>query len=178
MSAVREGRVAIPTGIAVRTVVLPVVFNAAYPRLRIEIEDCKPDIVIAFGLAGGRSAIEFERVALNCMDADIPDNEGSQPRDQVIDEAAPSAYFATLPIRRLANAVTAAVIPSRISNTAGLFVCNRLLFDLLHESKGLAVRAGFVHVPFLPQQTDGVSMSLPTMMTALEVILKEIAISY
>lgn len=173
MREVQEGRVVVPSKTTVQSVVLPVTFREAFPRLKAAIDAFNPDIVIAFGLAGGRNAIEFERVALNCMDADIPDNSGFQPRDQIIRQDGAAAYFATLPIRRLVEAVSAAGIPARISNTAGLFVCNRLMYELLKECGDR--KAGFVHLPYLPEQTmvDLPSLSLATMSAALEVILRD-----
>lgn len=144
----------VPPGVAVRSVVLPVTFAGAYPRLREEIHAFAPHVVIAFGQAGGRAAIELERVAINCDDAELADNAGERPRDRVIVEGGPPALFSTLPLRALQGELAAAGIPARISNSAGTFVCNHLFYRLMEEHRFSIRLCGFVHVPFLPKQVQ------------------------
>lgn len=174
------GRVSFPQGLVVDSVLLPVGFKTAFETLLVSVNKFKPDIVLALGQAGGRNAIELERVAVNLIDAEIPDNEGWQPRDQHIVPDGPAAYFSTLPLRAFYEALKEAEIPVRLSNSAGLYVCNFLFYRLQHqlarESEGaLQIRSGFVHFPFLPEQTvskPGVdSMPLATMKRALELML-------
>jgi pyroglutamyl-peptidase len=180
MDELKAGRVSLPAGADIRAVVLPVTFNDAYPVLEREIASFDPDVVIAFGLAGGRDAVEFERVAINCMDADIADNNGFRPRDLAISEGGENALFATLPVRRLMEVLKASGVPSRISNTAGLYVCNNVMYRLLEANLGSKRLCGFVHVPFLPEQTEKksppvASLPLETLTKALNLILKTLA---
>ncbi len=116
-----------------------------------------------------------ERVAINVIDAHIPDNAGQQPIDRVIVEGGPAAYFSTLPIKAIVEGIREAGIPAVVSQTAGTFVCNQLMYGLLHQLAERPVRAGFIHIPYLPEQAvnhPGVaSMSLQTTILALEMAL-------
>lgn len=133
---------------------IPTVFGKSICVIGEAIERSCPDAVICVGQAGGRSNITIERVAINCADASIKDNEGKQPIDESIEKDGPAAYFSTLPIKQMAEAVKKAGIPAAVSNTAGTFVCNQLLYGVLHkiEQKKLPIRAGFIHVPYIPAQ--------------------------
>ena len=126
---------------------LPVVFGEAADILVKEIEALKPDAVICVGQAGGRTAITPERVAINLRDARIPDNAGKQPRDQAIDPQGPAAYFSTLPLRLMVEAIAEKEIPAALSLTAGAFVCNDLFYSLMRTLEGTNIPAGFIHVP-------------------------------
>lgn len=130
----------------------------------------KADVVLLIGQAGGRSAVTPERVAINLQDARIPDNAGAAPRELPCVRGGPDAYFATVPVRAMAEAICAAGLPGQVSLSAGAFVCNDTLYRVLHHYAGTHVRAGFIHVPFLPQQArEGVpSMALADMVRALE----------
>ena len=109
-------------------------------------------MVISVGLAGGRDAVTPERIAVNIRDARIADNRGIQPSgDRVVTEG-PAAYFSTLPVEQMVEHIRQVGIPAAVSNTAGTFVCNDVLYTLLHHFDGTAVRAGFIHVPYLPSQ--------------------------
>ena len=180
MDELKAGRVNVPIGVEVRATVLPVTFNESFLILDKEIKTFNPDVIIAFGLASGRDSIEFERVALNVMDAEIADNSGFQPRDLVIREGGENALFSTLPIRHLMEVLKASGVPARISNTAGLYVCNHLMYKLLEATRGTHRRCGFVHVPLLPEQTEKrsppvASLPLETLTKALGLILKTVA---
>ena len=180
MDELKAGRVTVPNGVETCGVILPVTFNEAFPILQKEIQSFSPDVVIAFGLAGGRDSVEFERVALNVMDADITDNSGFRPRDLAINEGGENALFSTLPLRQLADVLKANGVPTRISNTAGLYVCNNVMYRLLEVSKGTKLRCGFVHVPFLPEQAEKRSPPVPslpleTLTKALALILKTVS---
>ncbi len=170
----RLHEVAAPGGCELRGVLLPVTFREAFQKLEAEIHAFDPDAVLAFGQAGGRDAIEFERVAINCMDADIPDNSGFQPRDARIDSAGAPAYFSTLPIRELMEAVQAAGLPARISNSAGLYVCNFLMYRLLDATLRTRRQAGFIHVPYSPEQAAKKSPPAPAM--AVDSLVQALAI--
>jgi pyroglutamyl-peptidase len=163
---------------AVETVLLPVVFGDAFSVLQTAIERVRPSFVLALGQAGGRDSIELERVALNLMDAEIADNKGFQPREIPISADGENALFSTLPLRPLLDDLRAKGIPARISNSAGLFVCNDLFYRLqrLASHQHLGLRSGFVHVPYLPEQAVGAAAGKPfmeftTMQLALDTMI-------
>ncbi|MCX7808485.1 MAG: pyroglutamyl-peptidase I, partial [Deltaproteobacteria bacterium] len=118
------------------------------------IEAIRPLAVIATGQAGGSDSIEIERVAINWIDAKIPDELGQQPIDCPVIPGAPAAYFSTLPLRSIFEHLTKAGIPARLSMSAGTFVCNSLFYHLMHRvhSLSLPILAGFIHVPFVEEQ--------------------------
>lgn len=123
---------------------LPVEFGRASSVLASLIAAHSPDLVIAVGLAGDRAAITPERVAINVEDARIADNAGAQPSDRLIDPDGPDAHFTRLPVRAIVDAIAAAGIPASLSNSAGTFVCNSVMYRLLEST---TVPAGFIHVP-------------------------------
>ena len=114
-------------------------------------------------------------VAINLRFASIPDNEGNQPKDEPCIEDGENAYFATLPIRKMVAAVSEADIPCSVSYSAGTYVCNDLIYHVLQKYEGTDVKACFIHVPFIPQQTaDKPSMELETIAKALEIAIESI----
>jgi pyroglutamyl-peptidase len=131
---------------------LPCVFGAAGDALRAALDELRPDIVIAVGQAGGRAELSLERVAINVDDARIPDNAGAQPVDAPVVAGGPAAYFSTLPIKAIVGALRLRGFAAGVSQTAGTFVCNHVFYGLMHASAGTALKAGFIHVPFLPEQ--------------------------
>lgn len=133
---------------------VPTVFRKSIEKLEQSIEEHKPDIVICVGQAGGRYEISIERVAINIDDARIPDNEGNQPIDEPIFADGDAAYFSNLPIKAITNEIKKAGIPVSVSNTAGTFVCNHIMYGLLYliQKKYQNMQGGFIHVPFLPEQ--------------------------
>ena len=140
--------------------VIPTKFGKSLRRAIEAAEGSSVDAIVCLGQAGGRAHITPERVAINVMDADIPDNAGYQPVDVPVVEGGPAAYFSTLPVKEMVAAMEDS--PARLSNTAGTFVCNQLLYGLLHHFAATRVRAGFVHVPFITEQekTDKPMMEL------------------
>ena len=136
--------------------IVPCVFGRSIEAVRQAVEQERPDVVICIGRSGGRDAICPERVAINISDARIPDNAGNQPIDEPIFADGQNAYFSTLPIKAIAAAVRQAGIPCQVSNTAGTYVCNHLMYGLLYHIQRSfpGVRGGFIHVPFLPQQVE------------------------
>lgn len=144
---------------------IPTVFGAAAQAVIDKAEEIHPDVIISVGQAGGRAAVTPEMVGINLRYASIPDNMGALPCDIPIVEDGPDAYFSTLPVRAMAKAICDAGLPGAVSYSAGSFVCNDVLYSLLHRFAGTAVRAGFIHVPFLPEQTADKS-SLPLDKTA------------
>ncbi|WP_159648726.1 pyroglutamyl-peptidase I [Erysipelothrix aquatica] len=133
---------------------VPTVFGKSIDVLEAAITEHQPDYVITVGQAGGRFGITPERVAINEDDARIKDNEGNQPIDEAIREDGAPAYFASLPIKAIVNNIKKAGLPASVSNSAGTFVCNHLMYGLLYliQTKFPNVRGGFIHVPFATQQ--------------------------
>ena len=142
---------------------LPCVFGRANLALFDAIDALQPDIVIAVGQAGGRHEISVERVALNVDDATIPDNAGQQPVDATIADGGPAAYFSTLPIKAIVRALRLRGFPAGVSQTAGTFVCNHVFYGLMQHAQSRGMKAGFIHVPFLPQQVAGRADVAPSM---------------
>lgn len=130
-------------------VVLPVEFGAAWEHLGQAITEHEPDVVIAVGLADGRTAVTPERIAINLRDARIPDNGGDQPRDQPVLPNGPAAYFSGLPVPEIVGAIRSAGIVSQDSLSAGAYVCNDVMYRLMHEvaARRPGLVAGFIHVP-------------------------------
>lgn len=161
---------------SVTTRVLPVVFSECLEHLEQAIHELHPDVVLALGQAGGRSSIALERIAINLDDARIPDNAGQTPVDTPVIAGAPDAYFTRLPVRQMLDALQQAGIPAQISNSAGTYVCNHLMFGLLHliQTRHPQMGGGFIHVPFLPEQAlknNAPSMSLALMVQAINICL-------
>ncbi|MBM1195013.1 pyroglutamyl-peptidase I [Pseudomonas weihenstephanensis] len=142
---------------------LPCVFSQAPAHLHALIERFTPQMVIAVGLGPGRSDIALERVAINLIDARIPDNQGEQPIDIPVAAEGPTAYFSTLPIKAMVAALRAAGIPATVSHTAGTFVCNQVFYSLQHTLAGSTVRSGFMHVPLLTEQVALAASAQPSM---------------
>ena len=145
------------------------------------MDQLHPDAVVSLGQAGGRKAVTPERIAINLMDARIPDNEGQQPAEQPIEPGGPDGCFSTLPVSAMAQAIREAGLPGEVSNTAGTFVCNQVMYRVLrHAAKTMPdTRCGFIHVPYLPEQAEGKpgtpSLSLPEIVRALTAALEVVA---
>jgi len=154
--------------------VLPCVFGAANAELRRLLRAVRPELVLCLGQAGGRAEVTPERVAINVDDARIPDNAGAQPVDTPIVARGPAAYWSTLPIKAIVEALRKHGIPAAVSQTAGTFVCNHVFYGLMHElRRRRGGRGGFIHVPFLPEQANGQpSLPLATMRRAVELAIE------
>lgn len=148
---------------------LPTVFGRAAELLLQTAEEVHPDAVLSVGQAGGRKGITPEVIGINLREARIPDNEGHQPVNVPVVPGGPAAYFSTLPVRKMVAAMHKEQIPCSLSYSAGAFVCNDVLYSALHHFHETPVRAGFIHVPFLPEQAgDGVpSLPLETIVQGL-----------
>jgi len=133
---------------------LPTEFASSLATLKKLLDRHKPALVLSLGQAGGRAEISLERVAVNLIDARIPDNAGAQPVDVAVVENAPNAYFSTLPLKAMLAGLNQAGIPAALSHSAGTFVCNQVFFGLAHalRARRKRVRGGFIHVPYLPEQ--------------------------
>lgn len=165
-------------GMRVVGAVLPTEFARAPSALEALIEQHRPALVVALGLAGGRREISLERVAINLIDARITDNAGAQPIDEAVIADAPTAYFSSLPLKALLLHLRGLDIPVAISHSAGTFVCNQVFFGLAHllATRYPAVIGGFVHVPYLPQQAllhnNAASMALDMQIAAIRAIVE------
>lgn len=158
---------------------IPTVFHKAADVVEEKIKEVEPDVVLSVGQAGGRYGITVERVAINEDDARIEDNEGNQPIDVKIREDGAQAYFATLPIKAMVAEIKSENIPASVSNSAGTFVCNHIMYqDLYLAEKYGNIKAGFIHVPFLPEQVldkkDTASMSLDNIARGLNAAVRAI----
>ena len=132
------------------------------------------DAVICIGQAGGRDAITPELVAINLRHASIPDNCGNQPKDEPIIKGGDKAYFSTLPVRKIADAISEIGVPSRVSYSAGAYVCNDVLYTLLSNYRDTDVKVGFIHIPYSPEQNKQPAMDIDTVTKALTIALENI----
>ncbi|MBS4536416.1 pyroglutamyl-peptidase I [Clostridium sp. D2Q-14] len=157
---------------------IPTVFGESIEKLKQAIEMEKPDITLCIGQAGGRFELSVERVAINQDDARIPDNKGNQPIDTPIYEDGENAYFAKLPIKAMVKEAKENNIPAAVSNTAGTFVCNHIMYGLLYniDKNYPDMKGGFIHVPFISEQIvdkkNTPYMSLEDMTKGLEYLIK------
>ncbi|MDR0921384.1 MAG: pyroglutamyl-peptidase I [Lactobacillales bacterium] len=149
-----KGLAPVIKGAEVIQIEIPTVFGKSAEVVRAAIEQYQPDVVLNIGQAGGRFTISPERVAINVDDARIPDNEDNQPVDEVIQADGAPAYFTQLPIKAMLKNIQAAGIPASISNTAGTFVCNHIMYQVqyLIDKHYPTIKGGFIHVPYIPEQ--------------------------
>ena len=175
---------------------LPVSYGTLKSRIEDLIAELDPAAAVSLGLWPGEPMIRLERVAINVADFEIPDNEGAFLEDAALQDNAPTAMAATLPLRAMEQALLDAGIPARVSSTAGTFLCNATLYSFLSAlaGRGRNVPCGFVHLPYLPaqvaellsqkkaaralelhQRADLASMDLETMTRAVEICLEACA---
>ena len=161
-------------GAEIRWVEIPTVFYKSADVLEAEIVRYQPDVVLCIGQAGGRASLTPERVAINQDDARIPDNQGNQPIDTPIRLDGEAAYFSTLPIKAMVQAIKEDGLPATVSNTAGTFVCNHLMYQALYlaDKKFPNMRAGFMHIPYMTEQVinkpNTASMNLVDIVKGIE----------
>ncbi|MER1955161.1 MAG: pyroglutamyl-peptidase I [Desemzia incerta] len=141
-------------GAEIKKLEIPTVFNKSAEVVQKAIEEFQPDYVLNIGQAGGRYEISPERVAINVDDARIADNEGNQPIDAPIKEDGDAAYFTQLPVKAMVTAIKNAGIPGAVSNTAGTFVCNHIMYQVQYmiHTNFPKIKGGFIHVPYIPEQ--------------------------
>lgn len=131
---------------------IPTVFGLAAEAVLAAARDLSPDVILSVGQAGGRKAVTPEVIGINLREAGIPDNMGNRPVNTPVIAGGPDACFATVPVREMVKSITSAGLPAALSFSAGAFVCNDVLYTLLHHYRGTDTRVGFIHVPFLPEQ--------------------------
>ena len=146
---------------------IPVVFEKSAEVVINKANEINPDVILCIGQAGGRDAVTPEMVGINLRYASIPDNKGNEPRDEKISESSENAYFTTLPARRIVEEISAMQIPSKVSYTAGAYVCNDVIYTLLERYDKTNVKVGFIHVPYIPEQEKQPSMPLSDIIRAL-----------
>ena len=131
---------------------VPVVFGEAARAVIAEAEEIRPEAILCLGQAGGRAKVTPEYVGINFRNARIPDNAGQQPiRERIISDG-PDAYFSTLPVFDMADSIIKNDLPGEVSYSAGTYVCNDLLYSLLHHYCGTGVRVAFIHFPLSTAQ--------------------------
>ncbi|HIX24878.1 MAG TPA: pyroglutamyl-peptidase I [Candidatus Lachnoclostridium avicola] len=162
---------------------IPTVFSLSGPAVEEGIKKYQPDVVLCVGQAGGRASISVEKVAINFVDARIPDNNGEQPLDEPLQADGPAAYFSTLPVKAMVQHVKDAGLPCYLSFTAGTYVCNSIMYNVLYmcEKRYPGIRAGFIHVPYacgqvIDKANTTPSMPLETIAKSLEYAIEAIAI--
>ncbi len=167
-------------GVRLAVAPLPVSARRIEPALREALKAHRPDVVISVGQAGGRSELSVERVAINVDDFRIPDNDGDQPVDGPVVPGGPAAYFSTLPIKAMVRRMRDAGVPAQVSQTAGTFLCNHVFYLVRHlaETAFPGMRAGFIHVPALPEQAarnpGQCSMALETIVAGLTAAIETV----
>ena len=153
---------------------IPVIFNEAASAVIEYADKFRPDAIICVGQAGGRNAITPEMVGINLRHASIPDNKGNMPKDETIKEGEDAAYFSTIPVRSIVESINKAGIESKVSYSAGAYVCNDVLYTLLSHYKNSAVKVGFIHIPYSKDQNKEPSMDLDAMIIGLTVAIENI----
>jgi pyroglutamyl-peptidase len=161
-------------GYIIDKLLLPVVFTEAAERVIETAEKIRPDVILCIGQAGGRAAITPEIVGINLRYAKIPDNKGNEPKDEPIIPGGQDAYFSTVPVRKIAEAIKALGIPSEVSYSAGAYVCNDVLYTLLHHFKDGKTKVGFIHIPYSKEQEKEPSMDLSDITKGLMIAIENI----
>lgn len=167
-------------GVEIIKLEIPTVYMKSLEKIDEAIKEYNPDVILSIGQAGGRPDITVERVGINVDDYRIKDNEGNQPIDTKIYDDGENAYFSNLPIKAIVENIRKNNIPASISNTAGTFVCNHVLYGVqyLLDKKYPNKKSGFIHIPFLPEQVinrpNTPSMSISTIVKALTLALEAI----
>ena len=164
--------------VVLTTIRLPVVFGEAIAELISAIEKTKPDLILSLGQAAGRMVVSIERIGLNMNDTDHADNANNKPRDELIADNGPAAYFTTINVRKTYQEIKKASIPVSISNSAGTFVCNNIIYGVLHHlanNNQNHIKYGFIHIPYLPSQAA--EKSKPFASLPLEIIEKAVRIA-
>ena len=153
---------------------IPVAFGEAAAKVIKVADEIRPDVILCIGQAGGRVAITPELVGINLRNASIPDNNGYQPKDEPIVEGGACAYFSTLPVRRIAEAINNAGIPSHVSYSAGAYVCNDVLYSLLARYKNTKKQIGFIHIPYCVEQNKEPAMDINDIVKGLVVAIENL----
>lgn len=159
---------------ALTKLLIPVVFEESAQCVIKEADKLCPDVILCIGQAGGRNAITPELVGLNLRHASIPDNKGNQPQDEPIILSGQNALFTTLPVRKIADEIKKAGIPSQVSYSAGAYVCNDVIYTLLARFYDSKTRVGFIHIPYCTAQNKEPAMTLEDIVKGLTIAIENI----
>lgn len=159
---------------ALTKLLIPVVFGKSAQCVIEKANEICPNVILCIGQAGGRNAVTPELVGINLRHARIPDNENNQPQDQPIVFGGENAFFSTLPMRKIADAICSAGVPSQVSYSAGAYVCNDVLYTLLAHFKHTQTRVGFIHIPYCTEQNKHPCMQLGDIIKALTVAIENL----
>ena len=163
-------------GVELCTKQLPVSFKRSAEELRIAVKDFSPDVIVMLGQSAASDKVRLERIAINMMDAKKPDNDGIQPDEEPISPNGRTALFTQLPIKKLCASIAAQGVPVVVSNSCGLYVCNRLYYEALNLCEHAPqMKAIFVHVPLYKGQVDapeGAGMELQEMVLAVKEVIR------
>lgn len=156
---------------------IPTVYNESMDIIKEKISSVEPKAVISVGQAGGRNRISVERIGINVDHTKQEDNEGNKPKNRPIDENGKDGYFSTLPIQKITDNLKEDKIPAKISNSAGTYICNHIMYGLLNhiEKNSLDIKSGFIHVPYLPEQVldkNKPSMSMGMITEAVKIAVQ------
>ena len=179
-------RVKEPSGTELIKVLLPVEFRQSSDEIHRLLQKHHPDVVLSLGQAGNRPEICIERVAVNldCVRSsdglrEVADNAGDRPVDVPIETDGGTAYLSTLPVWELVSAIKEQGVAGAVSYSAGTYVCNHVMYTVLYEAAKHYpdMKAGFIHVPFLPEQMEGRSsgfaMELDDMIKGIQAVLEK-----
>lgn len=153
---------------------IPVVFDLSANTVIQKAEEISADVILCIGQAGGRDSVTPEMLGINLRYAGIPDNNGNEPRDEKISENGENAYFTTIPVRKISEEISKKGIPSKISYSAGAYVCNDVIYSLLAHFNDTDVKVGFIHVPYSIEQNKEPSMKLEDMALAIVTAIETI----
>ena len=153
---------------------IPVVFAESADAVLKAADGLSPDVILCIGQAGGRNAVTPELVGINLRHAQIPDNKGNQPLDEPISQGGKTAYFSTLPVRKMATAIQNAGVQAQVSYSAGAYVCNDVLYTLLSRFENSTVKVGFIHIPYCTAQNKTPSIPLEDVIKALTIAIESI----
>ncbi len=156
---------------------VPTVYNESIDIIKKKISSVEPEAVISVGQAGGRNRISVERIGINVDHTKHEDNEGNKPKNRPIDENGHDGYFSTLPIQEITDNLKENNIPAKISNSAGTYICNHIMYGVLNhiEKNNIDMKSGFIHVPYLPEQVldkNKPSMSMDMITEAVEIAIQ------
>lgn len=157
---------------------IPTEFYRSKDVLLDLINQYKPIAIINVGQAGGRNSISIERYAFNMMDASIPDNAGNQPKREIISVGGAEKIETVLDFDTLKREIVSSGIPCVVSESAGLYVCNYVMYTMLLESKRANFISGFIHVPYSKEQVKDKKQETPyldieEMTKALEIVIEQ-----
>lgn len=170
-TAVRVGQLP-PKDVCMETLLLPVSFMRAGKMIREALKEKRPDVLVMLGQRSKGESIDIEHIAINMMDASSPDNDGYHPQEQTIVDGGEAAYFSNLPVKTLRDALLQKGIPARVSNSAGLYVCNSTYYNALNEiyDQGLSIKAVFIHLPRISEDFP-IEMLTDAILAIIETII-------